>query len=54
MIEDASPTYDCPKCKAIKTVIDAGDAQGVHWCKACRAFFMDFQLKPQPPDNAST
>lgn len=51
MTTDASPTYDCPKCNGVRTVIDAGDAQHVFWCKNCRSFFMEFQLKAQMPPS---
>jgi transcription elongation factor Elf1 len=53
MTADTSPTYDCPKCNGIRTVIDAGDAQYVYWCKQCRAFFMEFQLKTQSPAKSA-
>jgi transcription elongation factor Elf1 len=44
-VADPSPIYDCPKCHGVQTVVDAGDAQRVHWCSSCNAFFSGLDLK---------
>jgi transcription elongation factor Elf1 len=44
-VTDTSPIYDCPRCHSVQTVVDAGDAQWVYWCKNCKGFFSELDLR---------
>jgi hypothetical protein len=35
----------CPTCGGIRTVVDAGDGEGVFWFHVCRGFFPEAGLR---------
>ena len=43
-VDPTGQARNCPSCGRLNTVVDAGDAQGVYWCKICRCFFDERNL----------